>query len=92
MAKLNIFDMDQLKNVNERRVWEILSDYLDNYPDDICKCGVCVVDMAAIVLNHIKPCYQVDEKIETAVTLVPDSAIMQQIEKAVKLVSIRPHH
>ena len=64
MSKINFYEIDNIRNINEKRVWDLLSKYLDSHTD-ICDCRDCILDIAVIVLNNIKPHYQVtDENIK----------------------------
>lgn len=92
MSKINQYDIDQLKNVNEKRVWELLADYLDR-DESICCCSICILDIAAIVLNSIKPHYQTyEESIDEAKKKVSDELIIEKIKLAVQKVKKYPHH
>jgi competence protein ComFB len=85
--------IDDLKNTNEKRVWLMLSDFIENNDNpDLCLCPICVIDIAAITLNNIPPHYQTEENITDAQARVPDAEIYEQLKKAVYLVSKRPHH
>ena len=94
MAKLNVFHyMSDLKNVNEQRVWDMLSDYIDNNETSSkCLCGLCLVDIAAITLNNIPSHYQMESQITAAQEKVSDAEIYRQLKKAIAMVKARPHH
>jgi competence protein ComFB len=93
MSKINFYEIDNIRNINEKRVWDLLSQYLDSHTD-ICDCRDCILDIAVIVLNNIKPHYQVtDENIKNRpYEKVSDKEIYIEIEKAVKIVNKTPHH
>jgi competence protein ComFB len=61
MAFADLYDFDILVNEAEKMVIEELGSQLDSYTDtdDICRCNECVVDMAAVALNAVKPLYRV---------------------------------
>ena len=44
-------------NKNREVVLDMLEKILTNKSDDICRCQICVLDMAAIALNQLKPRY-----------------------------------
>lgn len=94
MAKLDLYHyMDDLKNVNEKRVWKMLGEYLDSADvSNICTCSICLIDMAALTLNNIPASYQTEEHMTIAKEAVSDVEIFRQLKKAVELVSKRPHH
>jgi competence protein ComFB len=92
MSKINQYDIEQLKNVNEQRVWDLLADYL-KYDDSVCTCSICLLDIAAIVLNSISPHYQTyEESLENAKKKVPDELIVEKIKQAIQKVRKYPHH
>ncbi|MCL2067190.1 MAG: late competence development ComFB family protein [Treponema sp.] len=57
MAFVDRYDFDLLKNEAEELVYHELEKRLDS-DADVCKCNDCVVDMAAIALNSVKPLYR----------------------------------
>jgi competence protein ComFB len=59
MAFADQYDFDILVNQAEEKVVEELGRQLDAFKGEICRCGECVIDMAAVSLNSIKPLYRV---------------------------------
>ena len=59
MAFIDEYDFDILKNESEKLVIEELGKQLGAYKGQICRCETCVVDMAAMALNAVKPLYRV---------------------------------
>jgi competence protein ComFB len=59
MAFEDVYDFDILVNEAEKMVIVELGRQLDSYKGSICRCNECVVDMAAVTLNAIKPLYRV---------------------------------
>ncbi|MDR2663596.1 MAG: late competence development ComFB family protein [Treponema sp.] len=59
MAFADVYDFEILKNESEKLVIEELERQLAAYGTEICRCNTCVVDMAAIALNTVKPLYRV---------------------------------
>lgn len=57
MAFKDEYDFSFLKNEAENLVIRELEQQLKN-EDGICKCNDCIVDMAAITLNSVKPLYR----------------------------------
>jgi len=53
------YDFEFLKNEAENLVVKELGRQLDEYPENVCRCNECIVDMAAITLNNVKPLYRV---------------------------------
>lgn len=92
MAKVNYYDIEALTNVNEKRVWDMLPFFLERNPH-VCACGSCALDIVAITLNSILPCYQVNELgIEKARAKVSEEEIYRQLTAAAKQVGANPHH
>jgi competence protein ComFB len=59
MAFTDQYDFDVLVNEAEKKVIEELGRQLASYKGEICRCNECVVDMAAVALNTVKPLYRV---------------------------------
>ena len=59
MAFADNYDFDVLKNESEKLVVAELGRQLEAYGGTICRCETCVVDMAAMALNAVKPLYRV---------------------------------
>jgi competence protein ComFB len=59
MAFIDKYDFENLKNEAENLVLSDLSRQLESFPEPICQCNECVLDMAAIALNMVKPLYRV---------------------------------
>ncbi|MDR0669285.1 MAG: late competence development ComFB family protein [Treponema sp.] len=57
MAFIDDYDFELLKNEAENLVLNELGRQLEAYTGEICTCNDCVVDMAAIALNSVKPLY-----------------------------------
>ncbi|GHV37687.1 hypothetical protein AGMMS49546_06260 [Spirochaetia bacterium] len=58
MAFIDNYDFELLKNEAEKLVLEELGNQLESYPGEICTCNDCVVDMATMALNAVKPLYR----------------------------------
>ncbi|MDR2313478.1 MAG: late competence development ComFB family protein [Spirochaetaceae bacterium] len=59
MAFVDEYDFDVLRNESEKLVIEELEQQLGAYTNTICRCNECVVDMAAVALNTVRPLYRV---------------------------------
>ncbi|MDR2486091.1 MAG: late competence development ComFB family protein [Treponema sp.] len=59
MALTDKYDFELLKNEAEKLVFDELEKQLATYDDETCRCNECVVDMAAMALNAVKPLYRV---------------------------------
>ena len=58
MALSDTYHFDLLKNEAEELVLQELETQLENYGPELCRCNECIVDMAAVALNSIKPLYR----------------------------------
>jgi len=59
MALTDRYNFENLRNEAEKLVLKELEFHLDTYPEPICRCNECVLDMAAMALNSVKPLYRV---------------------------------
>ena len=59
MAFIENYDFELLKNEAENLVLKELDRQLENYSAPICLCNECVMDMAAMTLNAVRPLYRV---------------------------------
>ena len=59
MAFIDKYNFENLKNDAERIVLPELGRQLETFTEPVCTCNDCVTDMAAIVLNAVKPLYRV---------------------------------
>ncbi|HOJ98154.1 MAG TPA: late competence development ComFB family protein [Termitinemataceae bacterium] len=53
------YDFEQLVNEAERLVIDELERQLDALSEPVCRCEDCVLDMATLALNAVKPLYRV---------------------------------
>jgi len=58
MAFIDDYDFDLLKNEAELLVIREMDQQLKEETDNMCRCNECVVDIAAIALNTVKPLYR----------------------------------
>jgi competence protein ComFB len=95
---IEAYNFENLSNITEKLVLEELGRRLDEDTDNICKCNDCVVDMAAIALNSVKPLYRCSllGELYTAEAAVNDEvyvkSIKDAVEFAIKKVSLNPGH
>ncbi|MDR1374758.1 MAG: late competence development ComFB family protein [Treponema sp.] len=59
MAFADKYDFDLLVNEAEKKIAAELEQQLNVCRGDICRCSECVLDMAAMALNAVKPLYRV---------------------------------
>ena len=58
MAFKDNYHFDLLKNEAEVLVINEVEQQLKSEPEGTCRCNECVVDIAAIALNNVKPLYR----------------------------------
>ena len=58
MAFIDNYNFEFLQNEAEKLVLTELGRQLESYAVPICLCNDCVVDMAAMALNMVKPLYK----------------------------------
>ena len=58
MAFIDNYNFEYLQNEAEKLVLAELGRQLEDYSEPICLCNDCVVDMAALALNMVKPLYK----------------------------------
>ena len=97
MAFKDDYDFHVLENEAEKIVIHELEQQLGKLSDDICRCNECVLDMAAIALNSVKPQY----RFSLLGTLYAAQAVNEQnyadsvqkaVASAIKKVSQNPAH
>ncbi|MDR1127025.1 MAG: late competence development ComFB family protein [Treponema sp.] len=98
MAFIDNYDLENFKNEAEYLVFEELKRQFESYHDTICICNECVVDMAAIALNLVKPFYRhsILGTLYAAQIMEEDEEYAKSIQEAVKTaitkVSLNPAH
>ncbi|MCL2184895.1 MAG: late competence development ComFB family protein [Treponema sp.] len=97
MALIDEYDFDLLKNEAESLVIREMEQQLNAGHEDICRCNECIVDIAAISLNTVKPLY----RFSLLGTLYASQAMTEQayadsvkkaVENAIKKVKHNPAH
>ena len=97
MAFKDEYDFYQIKNEAEDLVLNELEIQLGNIGKKICLCNECVVDMAAIALNLVKPLYRYSLLGSLYATQAANdkeyaSSVKQAVAQAVEKVSSNPSH
>jgi competence protein ComFB len=97
MAFTDDYNFDLLKNEAEVLVIREVENQLANEAEDMCRCNECVVDVAAMALNHVKPLY----RFSLLGTLYASQAMTEQlyadsikeaVANAIKKVKKNPGH
>ncbi|HAK46080.1 MAG TPA: competence protein ComFB [Spirochaeta sp.] len=91
------YELNFLENEAESLVFEDLENQLaEDWAADICKCQDCILDMACLALNSIKPFYRVSLLGKVYAGSLNDSLYADEIHKAVKnaivKISANPAH
>ena len=97
MAFTDDYDFEVLVNESEKLVTEELGRQLDSYKGTICRCETCVIDMAAMALNTVKPLYRVSLLgTQYAAQAMSDPAysrsLKESVTKAIEKVRKNPAH
>ena len=97
MALLDGYDFVLLKNEAEKLVIKELERQLESYSSPICLCNECVLDMAAVTLNSVKPLYQVSllGSLYTATAMDEKTyatSVREAVFKAIEKVRKNPSH
>ena len=59
MALIDKYNFEHLKNEAENMILKELDRQLESFSAPICLCNDCIIDMAAMALNSVKPYYRV---------------------------------
>ena len=91
------YELDYLENEAESLVFDDLEVQLnEDWAKDICKCQDCVLDMAALALNSVKPFYRVSLLGKVYAGSLTDSKYGEEVKKAVNeaivKISANPAH
>ncbi len=80
-----MYDFDLLVNEAEKLVIREMEELLnDDKEQKICKCQDCVLDMAALALNNIKPTYRSSFTGVVYAQQLQDGKYMEELKNAVK--------
>lgn len=95
MGILENYNFDILVNEAERLIREELERQLSER-GDVCTCEDCVLDMAALALNSVKPVYRVSLMGSLYAHSLDDSEYAEQVRQAVynavEKISMNPSH
>ena len=95
MSLEDYYDLSELKNESEKTVFDELEKQLAEKGDSICQCQDCVLDMACLALNHVKPRYRVSLLGSLYAQVENDpfqEAVEKAVRKAIEIVSTNPSH
>jgi len=91
------YHFELLKNEAEELVFKELKTQLDAQAPEMCRCEDCVMDMAAMALNTVKPMYRYSllGKLYAAHVVNEQAyadSVQQAVANAVAKVSANPSH
>jgi len=91
------YDFSLLTNEAEQLVINELEKQISEYSKDICLCEDCVLDMATLALNEIKPLYRVSLLGSLYAAHAMDEAsyaksVITAVQKAIERVRKNPSH
>jgi len=91
------YDFELLKNEAETLVLQEMEQQFKNVPQDMCLCNECVVDIAAIALNTVKPLYRFSilGTLYTAQAMTEQNyadSVKQAVSQAIEKVRTNPAH
>ena len=97
MAFKDEYEFENLKNEAENLIIKDLERQLESFPEPICRCNECILDMAAIALNTVKPLYRVSllGSLYTASAMeqkVYATSVREAVFKAIEKVRKNPSH
>lgn len=97
MAFIDTYDFDLLKNEAEQMVLHELEKQLAARTGAVCRCNECVVDMAAVALNTVKPLYRFSllGTLYAAQAMNEQSyadSVQQAVAQAIEKVRMNPGH
>ena len=97
MGFIDNYNFEYLKNEAENMVFKELESQLDDNTSAICTCNDCVLDMAAMALNAVKPLYRVSLLGSLYAASAMDeraysSSVEQAVAKAIEKVGKNPSH
>jgi competence protein ComFB len=81
---LDEYNFELLRNEAETLVLRELEEQLKKQPEDMCRCNECIVDIAAMALNTVKPLYRFSILGTLYVTAaINDQAYADSVQQAV---------
>jgi len=97
MALIDTYNFELLKNEAEKLVLDELEIQLARVEDEICRCNDCIVDMAAMALNNVKPLYRFSilgalYAAQAKHEPIYADTVQQAVAQAIQKVSSNPSH
>ena len=97
MAFIDEYNFEFLKNEAENLVIKDLGRQLESFPEPLCRCNDCVLDMAARALNSVKPLYRVSLLGTLYTSLAMDekayaTSVREAVFNAIERVRKNPSH
>ena len=97
MAFKDVYFFELLKNEAENMVIYEVEEQLKNGHEEMCRCNECVVDVAAIALNNVKPLYRFSllgtlYASQAMTEQVYAESVKQAVTQAIEKVKANPSH
>ena len=94
---LDNYSFENLRNEAESQILSELERQLDTYTTSLCRCNDCILDMAAMALNSVKPLYRVSLLGSLYAASVMDekayaSSVRDAVFRAIEKVRKNPSH
>ncbi|MDR0487571.1 MAG: late competence development ComFB family protein [Treponema sp.] len=97
MAFIDNYNFELLKNEAEILIIKEIESQLENEPEEMCRCNECIVDMAAMALNNVKPLYRFSllgtlYASQAMTEQVYADSVRQAVAQAIEKVKTNPAH
>ncbi|MDR1955299.1 MAG: late competence development ComFB family protein [Treponema sp.] len=97
MALTDRYNFELLENEAEKLVFDELERQLAAFEGELCRCNDCVVDMAAMTLNAVKPLYRISllGTLYTAQAMEDEAyaaSLREAVSNAIEKIRVNPSH
>ncbi|MDR0502619.1 MAG: late competence development ComFB family protein [Treponema sp.] len=97
MAFIDEYNFELLKNEAEKLVINEVEQQFASESEDVCRCNECIVDIAAMALNSVKPLYRFSllGTLYASQAMTENSyaaSVKQAVAQAIKKVKQNPGH
>ncbi|MDR1030155.1 MAG: late competence development ComFB family protein [Treponema sp.] len=97
MALIDRYDFELLENQAEKLVFNELEQQLAAFEGELCRCNECVVDMAAMALNMVKPLYRFSllGTLYAAQAMTDEAyaaSVREAVSTAIEKIRVNPSH
>ncbi|MDR0722373.1 MAG: late competence development ComFB family protein [Treponema sp.] len=97
MGLIDHYNFELLENEAEKLVFDELERQLALFDEDLCRCNDCVVDMATMALNMVKPLYRFSllGTLYAAQAMADEAyaaSVREAVSKAIEKIRLNPSH